>query len=95
MLDLMFYLHALFDLIFAHTNLLHTKTRRKCIVLFDEAAAHLDAGARAKIFGSLKQTHTQVWATGLDKNSFIDIDDAIFVTCNNGEINNILYAKEG
>ena len=86
---------ALFDLILAHTNLLHTKTRRKCIVLFDEAAAHLDAGARAKIFGSLKQTHTQVWATGLDKNSFIDIDDAIFVTCNNGEINNILYAKEG
>ena len=86
---------ALFDLILAHTNLLHTKTKQNCIVLFDEAAAHLDSAARARIFGSLQKTHTQVWATGLDEKSFCDIHDAIIVTCNHGEINNILNIQEG
>lgn len=84
---------ALFDLILAHTNLLHTKTHRSTIALFDEAAAHLDAGARAKIFGTLSKTHTQVWATGLDEKSFVDIPNAIIVTCKNGKISNILYGK--
>ena len=86
---------ALFDLILAHTNLLHTKTHRDCIVLFDEAAAHLDANARAKIFGTLTKTHTQVWATGLNSADFLDIPDAIIVTCHNGIISNIVDAKEG
>ncbi len=86
---------ALFDLILAHTNLLHTKTHRDCIVLFDEAAAHLDASARAKIFGTLTKTHTQVWATGLDSADFQDVPDAIFVTCKQGEIRSILKSKEG
>ena len=85
---------ALFDLILAHTNLLHTKTKHNCIVLFDEAAAHLDKNARAQIFGALNENHTQVWATGLDKNSFIDVPNAIIVTCHNGEIRSILYPKE-
>ena len=87
--------NALFDLILAHTNLLYTKTNHNCIVLFDEAAAHLDSNSRARIFKSLDKTHTQVWATGLDINSFIDVPDAVIVTCQNGEINNILYRKEG
>lgn len=82
---------ALFDLILAHTNLLHTKTNRDCIVLFDEAAAHLDAPARAKIFSTLDNIHTQVWATGLDINSFADVPNAIIVTCHNGEIRSILH----
>ena len=86
---------ALFDLILAHTNLLHTKTNRDCIVLFDEAAAHMDTVARAKVFGNLNKTHTQVWATGLDKDSFTDVPGAIIVTCHNGEIRSILYQKEG
>ncbi len=85
---------ALFDLILAHTNLLHTKTKHKCIVLFDEAAAHLDTNARAKIFGALNENHTQIWATGLDKNSFCDVPNAIIVTCHNGEISNILYKED-
>ena len=85
---------ALFDLILAHTDLLHTKTNSDCIVLLDEAAAHLDAYSRAKIFSTLNATHTQVWATGLDKNSFIDVPNAVIVTCHNGEISNILYQKE-
>ena len=86
---------ALFDLILAHTNLLHTKTKHDCIVLFDEAAAHLDSKSRAKIFSDLNTNHTQVWATGLDVGSFTDIPNAVIVTCHNGEINNILYNKEG
>ncbi len=81
---------ALFDLILAHTDLLHTKTKRDCIVLFDEAAAHLDSAARAKIFATLENTHTQVWATGLDASSFDDVPGAVFVTCHNGEIHSIL-----
>jgi len=82
---------ALFDLILAHTNLLHTKTKCDCIVLFDEAAAHLDSATRARIFGALSETHTQVWATGLDTDSFADVPGAVIVTCHNGEISNILY----
>ena len=85
---------ALFDLILAHTDLLHTKTKRNCIVLLDEAAAHLDTSARKRIFSTLNATHTQVWATGLDKDSFVDVPNAIIVTCHNGEIRSILYQKE-
>lgn len=81
---------ALFDLILAHTDLLHNKTKQDSIVLLDEAAAHLDAGTRAKIFKKLNDTHTQVWATGLDKNSFIDVPGAVFVACKNGEISSII-----
>jgi len=85
---------ALFDLILAHTELLHTKTKRDCIVLFDEAAAHLDSNMRAKIFAKLSATHTQVWATGLDADSFADVPNSIIVTCHNGEISSILSKKE-
>ena len=81
---------ALFDLILAHTDLLHNKTKQDSIVLLDEAAAHLDAGTRAKIFKKLNDTHTQVWATGLDKNAFIDVPGAVFVACKNGEISSII-----
>ena len=86
---------ALFDLILAHTNLLHTKTKCNCIVLLDEAAAHLDTTTRARIFSTLNAAHTQVWATGLDADSFVDVPNAIIVTCHNGEIRSILCEKEG
>lgn len=86
--------NALFDLILAHTDLLHTKTKQDCIVLLDEAAAHLDAGARAKIFNKLNETHTQVWATGLDANSFIDVPEPLIVTCMDGEISSIIHQKQ-
>ena len=85
---------ALFELILAHTSLLHTKTNGDCIVLFDEAATHMDTNARAKVFKKLGETHTQVWATGLDANYFKDIPNSIIVTCHDGKINNILYKKE-
>ena len=82
---------ALFNLILAHANLSHTKTKHDCIVLLDEAAAHLDASARAKIFSALNEMHVQIWATGLDKNSFQDVPNAIIVACQDGKISNIIY----
>lgn len=81
---------ALLDLILAHARLIYTKTGRTPIILLDEAAAHLDATARARLFADLGAAHAQVWATGLDASVFSDVPDAAFVACTNGEINNIL-----
>ena len=84
---------ALLDIILAHAKLLHTKTGTRPLILLDEAAAHLDSGARAALFASLGRTDAQVWATGLDAAIFSDVPDATFVTCTDGEINNILAAE--
>ncbi len=84
---------ALLDLILAHAKLLHTKTQHRPLILLDEAAAHLDASARARLFRDLGTTDAQVWATGLDANVFADVPDAVFVTCKDGEINNILVPE--
>lgn len=82
----------LLDLILAHARLINIKTGARPLILLDEAAAHLDAGARAKLFSELSASHAQVWATGIDIDVFRDVPDAVFVTCTNGEINNILLA---
>ena len=84
---------VLIDLILAHAKLIHTKTGKRVIILLDEAAAHLDANARASMFRELGSVDAQVWATGLDKNVFIDVPDAVFVTCQDGEISNIVCAE--
>ena len=81
---------VLLDLILAHAKLIHTKTHRRPLILLDEAAAHLDADARARLFRDLGAADAQVWATGLDANVFADVPDAVFVACKDGEINNIL-----
>lgn len=81
---------ALLDLILAHSRLVNTKTGRTPIILLDEAAAHLDSDARARLFSELGAAQAQVWATGLDASTFADVPDAAFVACANGEINNIL-----
>ncbi len=84
---------VLIDLILAHAKLIHTKTAKRVIILLDEAAAHLDTNARAQLFRELESADAQVWATGLDPNVFKDVPDAVFVTCQNGEINNIVCAE--
>jgi len=83
----------LIDLILAHTKLIHIKTGAKPIILLDEAVAHLDEKARIKLFNDLNQADAQVWATGLDINIFQKIPNALFVTCQNGEISNIVKAE--
>ncbi len=83
----------LIDLILAHAKLIHIKTGAKPIILLDEAAAHLDINARTKLFKDLNESDAQVWATGLDSVIFKDIPNALFVTCVNGTISNIVIAE--
>ncbi|MBQ7289981.1 MAG: hypothetical protein IJW84_03760 [Alphaproteobacteria bacterium] len=83
---------VIIDLILAHAKLVHTKTGRSPIILLDEAAAHLDKNARKNMFRELAQSNAQVWATGLDPDIFSNIEDAVFVACENGEISNIVCA---
>ena len=80
----------LIDLILAHAKLIHTKTSHDCVILLDEAVAHLDSFARSALFTALGDTNAQVWATGLDKENFKDISNAVFVTCLDGQISNIV-----
>lgn len=84
---------VLIDLILAHAKLVNTKTGKQILILLDEAAAHLDETAREKLFNELTDTNAQVWATGLDAEIFKNVPDAVFVTCHNGQINNIVLAE--
>ena len=81
---------VLIDLILAHAKLIHTKTSYNPIILLDEAAAHLDKNARDLVFSELAKSNAQVWATGLAPEIFSNINDAVFVSCTNGEISNIV-----
>lgn len=85
---------VLIDLILAHAKLVHAKTNQQIIILLDEAAAHLDANARAKMFKELGDANAQVWATGLEAKTFSDVENAVFVTCHNGQISNIVVAEK-
>ena len=84
----------LIDLILAHARLIHIKTGKKPLILLDEAAAHLDDNARTKLFQDLNESNAQVWATGLDINIFKNIPNALFVTCQDGNISNILVSTK-
>ena len=83
----------LIDLILAHAKLIHIKTGQKPLILLDEAAAHLDDNARKKLFMELNDADAQVWATGLDKNIFQNVPNALFVTCQDGQISNIVVSE--
>ncbi|MBR4806719.1 MAG: AAA family ATPase [Alphaproteobacteria bacterium] len=81
---------TLLNLILAHAKLVHTKTGASPIILLDEAAAHLDKNARDELFASLGAAQAQVWATGIDADIFASVPDAIFVSCADGGISNII-----
>lgn len=83
----------LIDLILAHAKLIHIKTGAQPIILLDEAAAHLDSDARTKLFNDLNAADAQVFATGIDSNIFSDVPNALFVTCVDGRISNIVKAE--
>lgn len=83
----------LIDLILAHAKLVRIKTGQRPTILLDEAASHLDEKTREKIFNDLNELDAQVWATGLDINIFKNIPNALFVTCQNGWISNIVKAE--
>ena len=84
----------LIDLILAHAKLIHIKTGANPIILLDEAAAHLDKDARTKLFQDLNESDAQVWATGIDSETFKDVPNALFVTCVDGTISNIVIAEK-
>ena len=84
----------LIDLILAHAKLIHIKTGHSPLILLDEAAAHLDENALAKMFIELNESESQVFATGIDINIFKKIPKALFVTCKNGEISNIVSSED-
>ena len=83
----------LIDLILAHAKLIHIKTGQNPLILLDEAAAHLDNNSRIRLFQELNESKAQVWATGLDIKVFENIPNALFVTCQNGNISNIVIAE--
>lgn len=84
----------LLDLILAHAKLIKLKTGQKPIILLDEAAAHLDNDTRTKLFNELNESDAQVWATGIDAKVFQNIPDAVFVTCQDGQISNIVMTEK-
>ena len=84
----------LIDLILAHAKLIHIKSGKRPLILLDEAAAHLDNNARVNLFSELNNLDAQVWATGLDINVFKNIPCALFVTCQDGRISNIVSSDE-
>ena len=85
---------VLIDLILAHAKLIHTKLGATPLILLDEAAAHLDSNARKKMFNELGASNAQVWATGLETDTFLDVPNALFVACVNGQISNIVQAEK-
>lgn len=83
---------TLLELILAHAKLLNTRTNHRPFILLDEAVAHLDTNARENLFFELGKANAQVWATGLDADIFRNVPNAVFVSCANGEISNILVS---
>lgn len=81
---------VLVDLILAYAKLIRTKTNKTPLILLDEAAAHLDAAARKRMFDELSAVDAQVWATGIDADTFADVPTAVFVACTGGAISNII-----
>jgi len=84
----------LLEIILAHAKLLHERTNNRPVILLDEAAAHLDKTARDKLFAELGESQAQVWATGIDVDIFADVPSAIFVSCKDGEISNIVVNEQ-
>ncbi|MBO4480469.1 MAG: AAA family ATPase [Alphaproteobacteria bacterium] len=82
---------TILKLILAHAKLVYTKTGAHPIILLDEAIAHLDQESKEKLFSELGDANAQVWATGIDAGAFTNVPDAIFVSCTDGIINNIIH----
>ncbi|MCQ2562181.1 MAG: hypothetical protein MJ158_00995 [Alphaproteobacteria bacterium] len=80
----------LIDLILSHSKLLNIKTGISPIILLDEAVTFLDTTAKQNIFKQLDDCNAQIFITGIDKNIFADIPNALFVSCQNGSISNIV-----
>ncbi|MCL2017971.1 MAG: AAA family ATPase [Alphaproteobacteria bacterium] len=77
---------ALLALILAHTKLVRMRFAAATVILLDEAAAHLDADARASLFSGLADADAQIWATGLDPVLFTGLGNTVFISCEAGKV---------
>lgn len=77
---------SLLSLVCAHARLVREKTGCGPVILLDEVVAHLDANARRQLFDELTFTGAQVWATGIDLDMFRDVQNSVFIACDNGAV---------
>jgi DNA replication and repair protein RecF len=63
----------LVGLVLAHARLVASMSGLVPLVLLDEIAAHFDPLRRGALFDSLAELGAQVWMTGADPSSFIDL----------------------
>ncbi|MCL1902137.1 MAG: AAA family ATPase [Alphaproteobacteria bacterium] len=75
---------ALMRLVLSHAKLLRARASAPVLILLDEVAAHLDKEARAALFAELDAIESQVWMTGLERESFNGISNSKFIYCENG-----------
>jgi DNA replication and repair protein RecF len=64
----------LIGLVLAQARLIAEMTGTTPILLLDEIVAHLDPGRRGALHGELAQLGAQVWMTGADPASFVEIE---------------------
>lgn len=81
----------LIALVLAHIKAIKKESLAYPLILFDEAAAHLDSVKRDALFEILLSLPTQSWLTGTEENSFAMLDGkAQFFNINNS----LISAKE-
>jgi len=73
--------------IIANAKLLNAKTNAKILLLLDEAAAHLDESSLHDLFERLAGTDVQVWWSGVSRDAFSNLKNALFVSCKDGQVN--------
>ena len=59
--------------ILAHARLQYSRLSRPPLLLLDDVAAHLDETRRRCLFAATAQLQGQVWYSGTDKNSFVNL----------------------
>ncbi|MCL2629555.1 MAG: DNA replication and repair protein RecF [Alphaproteobacteria bacterium] len=67
----------LLALALAHARLVAAVVGVKPIILLDEVVAHLDDGARARLFDELGRIDAQVWMTGVDSAKFEGLEEKV------------------
>jgi recombinational DNA repair ATPase RecF len=70
----------------ANARLLTAKQSTPLAILIDEAASHLDDATFKDLLARLNGVCAQLWMTGINAQSFQNLTDALFVSCNDGEI---------
>lgn len=65
----------LISVLLAHIKVMSERKGEYPLVLFDEAAAHLDSGRREALMNEISALKTQVWLTGTDARPFASLKE--------------------